>query len=360
MWSALAAGTSCAPADPGEVCVGTTCTAGCYIAGMFYAPNAPNPTNACQSCQPATSITSFTNVSNGTSCPGGDSCCSGTCVPLNTITNCTACGVACDTAESLGAKCVAGTGCTYTGCKTGYGDCNSTAPDANGCETNLTATGQQECALGACYPTSKCCSTAACNTPGDDGNTSPAPESCYTGTCVGGMGGTCSYALNSGDMVCGTSCVQYEIDPNNCGTCNHVCPFNTVDGESSGQESCCSGSCRVHTDGYGDYYGDCTDPTGTPGNAATYNENMAEDACESWTFEVETVGTVICDYTTTCGTSTCLIPKDIDTGTCPDGAQGEPNACVVWCYTGPLAGYTAESTSSGTITCPTTGSRTWD
>jgi hypothetical protein len=64
------------------------------------------------------------------------------CGPLDTITNCGACGASCDTTESTGATCT-GTTCNYTGCATGHSDCNKTAPDTNGCE----------CATPACCGT---------------------------------------------------------------------------------------------------------------------------------------------------------------------------------------------------------------
>jgi hypothetical protein len=55
------------------------------------------------------------------------------CGPLDTTTNCSACGVTCDTTHSTGASCT-GTTCQYTGCSSGYSDCDKTAPDKNGCE----------------------------------------------------------------------------------------------------------------------------------------------------------------------------------------------------------------------------------
>ena len=46
------------------------------------------------------------------------------------------CGAACDTTHSSDAGCAAGA-CQYT-CSPGFGDCQPTAPDLNGCETPLT------------------------------------------------------------------------------------------------------------------------------------------------------------------------------------------------------------------------------
>jgi hypothetical protein len=67
--------------------------------------------------------------------------------PLNTTSNCTACGTACDTAHSLDAGCSA-TGCTYSGCAAGYLDCHTAAPNADGCECNAPSC----CEGGVCEP----------------------------------------------------------------------------------------------------------------------------------------------------------------------------------------------------------------
>jgi hypothetical protein len=55
------------------------------------------------------------------------------CGPLDTTTNCGACGASCDTMHSNGASCTA-SACQYSGCSSGYSDCNKTAPDTDGCE----------------------------------------------------------------------------------------------------------------------------------------------------------------------------------------------------------------------------------
>jgi hypothetical protein len=73
------------PCATGEVCnsATTTCEAGCYIGGTYYAPNAAGPTS-CQSCQPAVSTTSWSNLANGTACGASgsnDLCSGGACDP---------------------------------------------------------------------------------------------------------------------------------------------------------------------------------------------------------------------------------------------------------------------------------------
>lgn len=67
--------------------------------------------------------------------------------PLNTTSNCTGCGITCDTVNSNGASC-SGTSCTYTSCATGFRDCNTTPPNADGCECQAPAC----CEAGVCEP----------------------------------------------------------------------------------------------------------------------------------------------------------------------------------------------------------------
>jgi hypothetical protein len=102
-------------------------------------------------------------------CAGGD--CTGTCdtgwgdcngdkrsdgceTSIATITNCSGCGLKCDTTFSNGAGC-SGTTCNYTSCKTGRIDCNTTAPDGDGCECATASTAGQGTA-GCCGDGTQC------------------------------------------------------------------------------------------------------------------------------------------------------------------------------------------------------------
>jgi hypothetical protein len=52
--------------------------------------------------------------------------------------------------------------CKYTGgCAAGWADCNTTAPDANGCETNLSTTANCG-ACGRACPAGSVCSSGSC------------------------------------------------------------------------------------------------------------------------------------------------------------------------------------------------------
>jgi len=279
-------------------------------------------------------------------CPAGSGCCSNLCQPLDTTSNCTACGVTCDTisGNSQGAACTVG-GCTYTGCAAGWGDCSSAAPDGDGCETNLTTSDEKVCADGRCIAAATCCSALDCTT-------APSPAACYParGTCAA-EGATCSYAVKPGAVVCnGTTCCN-PIE----GTCNPDCSLSCDTGfghcsadPSEGCESnlttcvntpcCAAGLCNPHQDGQGQPYTDCADPAGTPGSGSTYNGTMASDAAKAWA-AAGAIGPLTCS-----GQS------------CVENVSG--GQCVVWCYTGGLGGYERLSLTT-TCACPTAANGTW-
>jgi hypothetical protein len=144
------------------------------------------------------------------------------CGPLDTTTNCGACGASCDTTHSSGASCTAG-GCQYASCSTGYSDCDKTAPDTNGCE----------CATPGCCNTQ--CQTVHSNgvgqsfydcNPTGTHTLASAIEAClaYAKTvggnandCVGGWGcpqgsmqnvAVC-YSAQGGMVVCSNYCWTY-------------------------------------------------------------------------------------------------------------------------------------------------------
>jgi hypothetical protein len=102
--------------------------------------------------------------------------------------------------------------------------------------------------------------------------------------------------------------------------------------------------CTVHSTGQGGTYPDCVDPAGTPGTPSTYNFTMADDAAKAWA----PTGTISSNIV--CGGDSCV------SNVTGSGATGH---CVVWCYSGTLAGYQLES-QANQCTCPkTTSTPTW-
>jgi hypothetical protein len=105
------------------------------------------------------------------------------CGPTDTVTNCGACGSACDKTHSSPVSCTAAA-CIYSGCDAGWGDCIKTAPNANGCETQLNSVTNCTGCNVACDTTQstgaacngKTCSYSACKTGFLDCNAATAPN----------------------------------------------------------------------------------------------------------------------------------------------------------------------------------------
>jgi hypothetical protein len=74
-----------------------------------------------------------------------DAAVDGDCGALNTVNNCTMCGAKCDGTNATQTGCN-GTTCQYT-CKTNFSNCNSTAPDLNGCECATPTCCGSSCAI---------------------------------------------------------------------------------------------------------------------------------------------------------------------------------------------------------------------
>ena len=410
-----------------QYCALTTCQAGCKTSsdcvGSPSGMLCNTTTHACAECMSDQDCALGRVCASGQcavgcdathGCPAGQGCCTGACTPTNTVQNCGTCGTTCDTTHSLGAACN-GSSCTYTGCASGYGDCNLAAPDSNGCETNLGAANEKLCGA-ACVPVSSCCANGDCTSP-------PAPATCYgKGTCSG-PGGTCSYAQNLGSVVCNASTCCNDVngtcnanctlncsggfahcsgDPSqgcetnvgtntaDCGSCGRSCSGANVLGLScnggacnstcqpgwgncsqpaapsaddgcesnlttcAGTACCTSGACVAqHSDGLGQTYSDCV-PFGVPGNAATYTATMTNEASTAWS------STATLDPGATCleNPANPSGPADL----C--AARYTNSACAVWCYTGILAGRVFLQNVSGTnesnCGCPLTTDAAWN
>jgi hypothetical protein len=238
----------------------------------------------------------------------------------------------------VGAACP-GASCTYAGCDPGYADCNTAAPDLNGCETSLTSTTN----CSACGVV--CSGTQASSTQCD--------------------GTTCSYLCNGGYADCnaGTApdtdgCETATNTPTNCGDCGVVCTTTNASSAScSSGTSCtyaCSGGysdCNVgtapDTDGC-----ECATPACCPGGACETIHTDGEsdpfydcNALAAWTSTTAMEACVA--YATANGKST---------SNCSDGWSGCPgvtgdavcyapsNNCgsgFCWGYSGQFAGNVA-------------------
>jgi hypothetical protein len=101
------------------------------------------------------------------------------------------CTLACDTTHSLGGSCVGGK-CVYTGCKSGFGDCDTTGTDINGCETSITT-------VSDCGGCGNICDTAT-----------STPTAC--------AGGVCAYTCKTGFADCDVGSSSDPHDLNGCET----------------------------------------------------------------------------------------------------------------------------------------------
>jgi hypothetical protein len=310
-------GASC---DDGKTCIYTGCNSGqadCHT-------TAPD-TDGCETTVPANTCTACggmcdTAHSDGASCDttGTATCkytgCESNYVDCNTTppdtdgcdtqittaANCGQCGRACDTKTSIGAGCTGGT-CTYTGCVSGYADCDvATAPDTNGCESSLS-------------------STASCGQCGRACSTKTGPASCN--------GTTCSYQCNAGLIDC------------NAGTAPDT------DGCECATPGCCSGGvCQTtHSNGVGQSFFDCN-------KLGTYNQTQAQAACEAFAGAGQCKkGTACCGGLSALGA--CL--GTTDSSEC--GTSG--GNCRCWQYSGTSEG-TVQTTCSAS--CGASGDPGWN
>jgi hypothetical protein len=219
---------------------------------------------------------------------------------VTTATNCGACGRACDTKTSNGASCNGGN-CQYTGCAGGYADCVTTAPNTNGCESSLS-------------------STATCGGCSNACNTKTGAASC--------TGSTCTYQCNSGLSDCNASKAP-DTDGCECST-----------------PGCCGTGCETtHTDGVGQSFYDC--------NAqGSYNQSQAQEACTAYTGNASA-----CTPSTTC----CGITLGVCLGVTAHSVCGSANGkCNCWQYQGQNPGKVETEGSGCSASCGGGGDPSWN
>ncbi|HTB73334.1 MAG TPA: hypothetical protein VK762_08810 [Polyangiaceae bacterium] len=323
-----ACGKACDKANSlGATCTdGTTCTyTGCN-AGFADCDTTPPDTNGCEtmaastscnacgtSCDTSNSNTPTCDTTTGTckyaSCKAGFANCNTTppdtngCeTNLSTASNCGACGRACDTKTSTGPGC-SGSNCTYSGCAAGFADCDTTPPDTNGCESSLSSTA-----------TCGACKNAACNT-------KTGAASCD--------GTTCSYKCNGGLTDCNAATAP-DTDGCECAT-----------------PGCCSGKCQTtHSNGVGGSFYDCN-------AGGTFNEFQAQEACEAYAGKGQCSNTSLCCAVGLGGL--CLLGSTA-MSEC-GAAQGQ---CFCWQYSGNAPGTVQVVSGKCTAACGSTSDTPWN
>ncbi|MFO0561990.1 MAG: hypothetical protein U0269_28515 [Polyangiales bacterium] len=150
--------------------------------------------------------------------------------PLNTTSNCTACGTSCST-PNASATCSGGS-CQVAMCNAGFGNCDGMS--ANGCEVD-TRTSATHCGMcgRACTNTGETCVSGACQCPAGQavcGTTcAAAPGTACTRTCYSGATWSCS----AGALSCSGGTMQPDGTP--CGAGGRQC--------NGGSCTCPAGTC---------------------------------------------------------------------------------------------------------------------
>jgi hypothetical protein len=98
-----------------------------------------------------------------------------------------------------------------------------------------------------------------------------------------------------------------------------------------------------HENGLGQSYSSPS-PLGTPGNAGTYDQPMAQTAASAWPFS----GNVSSGRCGPTGSGPLIVFKQTE------------NSCAAWAYTGPIAGRVHLNAANNACTCPTTSDPTWN
>jgi len=211
--------------------------------------------NVCtnDSCNPATGCV-FTNntiaCNDGSACTMGDQCSGGTC--SGTMITCM------DGNVCTNDSCNPASGCVFTNntAACNDGDMCTMADRCSGgsCSGTAISCGDgNPCTDDSCNPGTGCVNTNNTD-PCNDGNACTTSDQCSGGSCSGTavtcsvsgascVGGSCRCGGAGGDVCtsgecCGSSCVDTDSDPMNCGGCGNACGLN----ERCGSGVCCCGS----------------------------------------------------------------------------------------------------------------------
>ena len=308
--------------DDGNACTLDLCALGacsntplagggcCTAPGDCAAPNACQQSPTCDAAT-CTYIAKAGNVAccNAISdCTGTATCVANTCTcgagtkycdARGCIPNAECCTAAqCDSTNSNGATCTSGA-CSYSSCKAGHGDCVTTAPDTNGCETDLT--GLSNCGgcgnvCNAVNASAPACDGTSCSytcNPGfgdcikvganTDGCESSTNTTASCGACGRGCSSTNTAVRSCAAGVCTSSCavgfgncsqpvapapddgceVDLTTSSTNCGACGRGCSANNAPAPS-----CAGGLCNSACSAG---FGNCTQPAAP----------TADDGCET-------------------------------------------------------------------------------
>ena len=396
-------GTACTVMSGTPTCATGTCQVSSCGAG--FADCDGNPGNGCE-----TSTRTLTNCGScGTACSLSNAtptCSTGTCAistcnagwgdcdgnpangcetQLNSVLNCTMCGVTCMLANA-GTTCAAGS-CMISGCSPGYGNCDGLT--ANGCETSLTTLtncavcgtacslahatatcGSGSCAIASCSAgwgncdgvASNGCETALntlsnCGGCGVGCSRAGATATCASGSCAIS---SCNALLGNCDAIDSNGCETPLTTLTNCGSCGSSCAPAHATG-ACGTGTCAIGSCSPATTYFDvnmsvadgcecmDDPASSTCPGGNIGNVAlgatlTQSGLIPAVGGSDWytaTFTTTGVGTPTIAFTSNPGT---VFRFDVFVGTCSTGSLCSgaevPNGLTTWSWNNSFNGST--------------------
>lgn len=295
-----------------------TCSAGaCGVAcEAGWADCDRDPTNGCEvdlatdtnHCGACGTSCAVGGGATGATCSGG--VCGAVCAPgrgdcdhlaangcevdLNTADNCGVCGTSCAFANAVPtcSTSASGTGCSFSACDMGYGDCDHA--QGNGCETDIRV---DVLNCGGCGVS---CALAH------------GVPACADGRC--GID-----RCDSGFAACGGACVDLSTDHDNCGACGNAC----------GAAVCDAGACAADTDrdGVPDLRDNC--PSVSNADQLDSRGDHVGDACRCATVtcaprdQCHVAG--VCDP----ATGACSEPNAADSSACDDGdACTSGDTCV--------------------------------
>ena len=435
-----ACGTKCdTTTSIGTACSGTSCTyTGCkagFADCITTAPDADgcetrlDSLSSCGACGRSCSLSHVATAGcSGVACspicasgfgdcktplpPAADDGCE---TALNTTTSCSGCGIKCDASSSVGATC-SGTSCSYTSCKAGFKDCDTTAPDANGCETAVNTTTNcggcgvacdtvtsvgALCVAGKCVYSACAAGFADCDTSGANANGCETPTN--TTTNCGGCGKTCADAVTGHDTgnacrtspaptTCTYTCAAGFDDCNkatapdtdgcetnvktsttSCTACGVACDTTTNGARTCTGTRCsytcnagrmdCNASVGLDTDGC-----ECASPSCCGTSCQTTHDNGVGQnfydcsplgtpgTATTYTLAMANEARDAWPVAGAVSTGSCgTAPAATGTCTCKLGAA----SATVWCYTGGLAGYVFQN-SAAACGCPIIGDTTWN